>query len=397
MIASPKTILELFCGAGGLARGMENVGFRHRALVEWNKDACRTLNVNFDENVVFHSDVREFDFSQCNGVDVISGGPPCQPFSIGGKHQSDTDDRDMFPVATNAINKVLPKAFVFENVKGLLRSSFAPYFRSILLQLTYPQFALNRDNDWKKNLKNLERLHLSGAYTGAKYNVAYRLLNAADFGVPQTRERVFIVGIRDDIGFDWSFPEKTHSLDTLLWSQFVTGNYWKKHDMSPPPIDVFDIRIQNRIRKVRDMFQLFPPADKPWRTVRDCLCDVPLPTRAPTRRGEHELREGARIYPGHNGSLIDLPSKTLKAGDHGVPGGENMIRFLDGSVRYFSTYEAKLIQTFPKSYHITGSWTEAMRQIGNAVPVRLAQTIGKRLIEKLQSSNTKQKMSRSGV
>ena len=151
MIASQKTILELFCGAGGLARGMENVGFEHRALVEWNNDACRTLNVNFDEDIVFNSDVREFDFSQYSGVDVISGGPPCQPFSIGGKHQSDNDERDMFPVATNAISEILPKAFVFENVKGLLRSSFSQYFQYIILQLTYPQFALDQKVDWKKN------------------------------------------------------------------------------------------------------------------------------------------------------------------------------------------------------------------------------------------------------
>jgi DNA (cytosine-5)-methyltransferase 1 len=396
MIASQKAILELFCGAGGLARGMENVGFEHLALVEWNNDACRTLNVNFDEDIVFNSDVREFDFSQYSGVDVISGGPPCQPFSIGGKHQSDNDERDMFPVATNAISEILPKAFVFENVKGLLRSSFSQYFQYIILQLTYPQFALDQKVDWKKNLKKLERLHTSGTYSGAKYNVIYRLLNAADYGVPQTRERVFIVGVRDDIGFEWSFPEKTHSLDTLLWSQYVTGEYGKRHKMPPPSTDVFDNRIQNRIKKVRDMFGLFPPADKPWRTVRDCLRDVPDPTPTPTRRGEHELRVGARIYPGHNGSLIDLPSKTLKAGDHGVPGGENMIRFLDGTVRYFTTYEAKLIQTFPKSYHITGSWTEAMRQIGNAVPVRLAQTIGKGLIEKLQSAKSTRKMSKFG-
>ena len=243
MIASQKTILELFCGAGGLARGMENVGFEHRALVEWNNDACRTLNVNFDEDIVFNSDVREFDFSQYSGVDVISGGPPCQPFSIGGKHQSDNDERDMFPVATNAISEILPKAFVFENVKGLLRSSFSQYFQYIILQLTYPQFTLDQKVDWKKNLKKLERLHTSETYSGAKYNVIYRLLNAADYGVPQTRERVFIVGVRDDIGFEWSFPEKTHSLDTLLWSQYVTGEYWKRHKMSPPSTDVFDLSL----------------------------------------------------------------------------------------------------------------------------------------------------------
>lgn len=88
---------------------------------------------------------------------------------------------------------------------------------------------------------------------------------------------------------------------------------------------------------------------------------------------------GAKSYNGHTGSEIDMPSKTIKAGDHGVPGGENMVRFEDGSVRYFTTFEAKRIQSFPDDYHITGSWTEAMRQIGNAVPVTLARTIAESL------------------
>jgi DNA (cytosine-5)-methyltransferase 1 len=72
---------------------------------------------------------------------------------------------------------------------------------------------------------------------------------------------------------------------------------------------------------------------------------------------EHILREGARSYPGHTGSYIDMPSKTLKAGDHGVPGGENMIRYRDGRIRYYTIFEAKRIQTFPDSYEISGSWT----------------------------------------
>ncbi|ENC9158662.1 DNA cytosine methyltransferase, partial [Escherichia coli] len=86
-----------------------------------------------------------------------------------------------------------------------------------------------------------------------------------------------------------------------------------------------------------------------------------------------------RVYPGHTGSYIDLPSKTLKAGAHGVPGGENMIRYEDGTVRYFTVYEGKLLQTFPREFLIAGAWGEAMRQIGNAVPVLLAQKIGQQL------------------
>ncbi len=78
---------------------------------------------------------------------------------------------------------------------------------------------------------------------------------------------------------------------------------------------------------------------------------------------------------GHTGSPLDWPAKTLKAGDHGVPGGENMIAFPDGSVRYFTVREAARIQTFPDAWQFQGAWSEAMRQLGNAVPVTLARVV----------------------
>jgi len=113
----------------------------------------------------------------------------------------------------------------------------------------------------------------------------------------------------------------------------------------------------------------------------------PNPHKINDYHPEHYYRGGAKSYVGHTGSSIDQPSKALKAGDHGVPGGENMIRFNDGSIRYFTILEAKRIQTFPDDYPILGSWTEAMRQLGNAVPVRLGHTIAKELIATLKSSN----------
>ncbi|MDQ7058252.1 MAG: DNA cytosine methyltransferase [Ghiorsea sp.] len=89
----------------------------------------------------------------------------------------------------------------------------------------------------------------------------------------------------------------------------------------------------------------------------------------------HKFRNGAKSYPGHTGSPIDEPSKTLKAGDHGVPGGENMIRYNDNSIRYFTVREAARLQTFPDDYHLSGVWSECMRQLGNAVPVSLAEVV----------------------
>jgi len=98
------------------------------------------------------------------------------------------------------------------------------------------------------------------------------------------------------------------------------------------------------------------------------------------------FKKGAHSYPGHTGSDFDWPAKTIKADDHGVPGGENMIRYADGCVRYFSVFEAKRIQTFSDDFVIKGAWGEAMRQIGNAVPVKLAEVIGNQLSEILNEA-----------
>ncbi|MCA9450504.1 MAG: DNA cytosine methyltransferase, partial [Candidatus Omnitrophica bacterium] len=123
--------LELFAGAGGLGLGMEKAGFKNAAVVEIDRNACDTLRSNRERGVppvkdwrIFQEDVRAFDYREFeNRIDVISGGPPCQPFSLGGKHGGHKDRRDMFPEAVRAVREVRPKAFIFENVKGLLRQS----------------------------------------------------------------------------------------------------------------------------------------------------------------------------------------------------------------------------------------------------------------------------------
>jgi DNA (cytosine-5)-methyltransferase 1 len=127
---------------------------------------------------------------------------------------------------------------------------------------------------------------------------------------------------------------------------------------------------------------LFPPATLPWRTVRDALHGLPDPESPAARRiADHRFQPGARAYPGHTGSPLDLPAKTLKAGDHGVPGGENMLVRDDGTVRYFTLREAARIQTFPDGYRFHGSWSETMRQLGNAVPVMLGRVVAASVAE----------------
>jgi len=377
--------LELFSGSGGLAEGLRLSGFKHEALIEWNKDACNSLRNNFQDIPVHETDIRNFDFTQFGNIDILAGGPPCQPFSLGGKAKGNKDDRDMFPYAIKGIRELKPKAFLFENVKGLLRQSFSSYFNYIILQLSYPELTKNQNESWKTHLSRLKKTHNSGNFQGLKYNVEFKLINSANYGIPQKRERVIIIGIKDCLNIGWSFPKESHSIDKLLWDKYVTGDYWEKFKVPINEREEITPKIKSRIERLKRKYDLYIPELQPWVTVREALFDLPNPQSKVNNITDHIFRDGAKIYPGHTGSYIDEPSKTIKAGNHGVPGGENMIRFKNGDVRYFTVQEAKRIQTFPENYEITGAWSEAMRQLGNAVPVNLAKIIGNKIIQKLSS------------
>lgn len=386
--------VELFAGAGGLAMGISLAGFESLAVVEWDKWACDTIRENqkrgfpvIQDWPLWEGDVRLFDWSAIpEGIDLLAGGPPCQPFSMGGKHRAFGDNRDMFPATVEVVRKLRPKSFIIENVKGLTRSSFANYYQYILLQLEFPEVVRKDGETWLEHLKRLQTEKTSGALhlSGLTYNVVPTLVNSADYGVPQKRERVFIVGFRSDLNVRWSFPRPTHGLDALLFSQWVTGEYWDRHNIArnrrPKPLG----RLESNIRRLSS---LLPPEEKPWRTVRDALTDIPDPRQSGARHFlNHNFQDGAKPYPGHTGSPLDLPAKTLKAGDHGVPGGENMMVLENGDVRYFSARESARLQTFPDGYVFHGSWSETMRQLGNAVPVALGRRVAASVAERLAES-----------
>lgn len=373
--------VELFAGAGGLAIGMANAGFHHAAVVEWDHDACETFRENQRHHAhavegwpVHEVDARTFNFSSlAPDIAVVSGGPPCQPFSMGGKHQAQRDERNMFPEAVRAVRELMPKAFIFENVKGLMRESFTSYFSYIHLQLQYPELSRCKGENWVQHRSRLERHHSSNK-NAPTYNVLFDVLNAADFGVPQKRERVFFVGFRSDLGAEWSFPQKTHSEDALLVSKWIEGTYWDEHGLDKRRMSQIPTRYARRVQRLRDNPSLLGISR--WRTTRDALRDLPDPETHPNNGiANHVFTPGARTYVGHTGSALDDPAKTLKAGYHGVPGGENMFIKDDGSVRYFTVREAARLQTFPDEYEFHGSWSQTMRQLGNAVPVQLAEVV----------------------
>lgn len=383
--------VELFAGAGGLGIGVSEAGFKPVQIVEWDKWCCDTIDQNRDRKVDAVSswpkptlgDIRPIEFDHLEGVvDLVTGGPPCQPFSMGGKHKAFDDKRDMWPEAVRVVREIRPKAFIFENVKGMTRSAFATYFSYIDLQLHHPAIERKRGEDWRDHFSRLQQHHTSDNRLVPEYKVVAEVLNSADFGVPQKRERVVFVGFRSDLKIAWSFPKASHSYDRLLWDKYRTGEYWDRHK----------IASRHRINSPRELKRADrlkeTPCEEPWQTVRDALSKYGEPcANGRSKFLNHKLQVGARSYPGHTGSPMDQPAKTLKAGVHGVPGGENMLVRSDGTVRYFSVRESAALQTFPDDYELRGSWTEAMRQLGNAVPVLMAKAIASDVYTKLEGAN----------
>ena len=389
--------IELFAGGGGMAFGLHAAGFEHARLVEWDSRACDTLRLNarnddpltgepvWDGEDVLHADVRHFaadrGVAALGDIDLVAGGPPCQPFSLGGVHAGHADERNMFPAALDVVRAERPKFVIFENVPGLLRPSFAPYFDYVEAQLRKTSVLPKPTETWQEHRDRLA----TATSSELRYRVGRQVVLAADLGVPQMRRRVFMIGIREDLGAEWIDIPTDHSEDALLHAQYVSGAYWQEH-----ADDATVKRLLRRglpappdglVRRVARLQREQAPAEKRWRTVRDMLRDpeplaIPADGRQRGRWPNHVGIPGARAYVGHSGSHIDLPAKTIKAGVHGVCGGEAMIRFHDDALRYMTTREAARVQGFPDWYEFTGARSHAMRHIGNAVAVRVAQAVG---------------------
>ncbi len=368
---SPVRAVELFAGSGGLALATSMLGMDHAAVIEWNAACCANIRTNKQAGTqlvrswpLIEGDVRDIDFTQWRGVDLVCGGPPCQPFSVGGKHLGRSDVRDMFPEAVRAVREIQPAAFVFENVRGILRPIFSHYVEYIRLQLQYPQIPLKKTESNEDHFARLQRAHSSNGGGEPVYQLEVVSANAADYGVPQRRERVFFIGFRRDLGIQWNFPAPTHSR-WALDADKASGSYW---DRARVPRKLRTVLTESGLNLfVRDGL-------KPWRTVRESIADLGKPS-GKGAIANHVAQPGARSYYGHSGSPLDLPAKTLKAGGHGVPGGENMLVDDEGDVRYFTVREAARLQTFPDDFTFNSTWTENMRQLGNAVPCDLAKAV----------------------
>jgi len=308
-------IVSLFCGCGGMDLGFEEVGFSIIWANDNNKKIEKTFTRNFQKTTLEIKPIQEIDINSIPGPDVIIGGPPCQSWSLAGAMRGINDERGrVFYNYVNIIKEKKPLAFVAENVKGIL----------------------------SKSHKN-EFLKIIGMFLEEGYLVKYKLLNAKNFGVPQDRERVFIVGIRSDLNVGYEFPKETHSngkyvtLKDAIWDLKRNPGEYLKGSFSPI--------YMSRNRKRR------------WDEVSFTI----------QAGGRH-----APLYP-------DSPDM-LKVGiDKRVfdPKSKNNIRRL--SVR-----ECARIQTFPDSFKFIEKYiNEKYKMIGNAVPVLLAKAVAKQLMESL--------------
>ena len=327
------TSLELFAGAGGLALGMHFAGFRHILLNEIDPMASETLRLNRPDWNVLEGDVHKVDFTPLRGlVDFVSGGFPCQAFSYAGKKGGLNDTRGtLFFELARAVKEIQPKVFMGENVKGLL------------------------SHDDGRTLEIIRNAIAELGYT----LVEPRVLKAVMYQVPQKRERLILVAIRNDIApyveFHWPAPYKRIM---TLRDAFFKGKLYKK--------DVPESEGQTYPEKKRRVLSMVPEGGD-WR-------DLP----------EDVAKEfmGASFYLGGGKTgmarrlSMDEPSLTLTC----APAQKQTERCHPTETRPLTVREYARIQTFPDEWIFAGSVSDQYKQIGNAVPVNLSYAIGRSIM-----------------
>lgn len=308
----PLTCVEICAGAGGQALGLALAGFIHVALVEYESDYCQTLKLNRPEWNVICADVHDFDGKPYQGVDLLAGGVPCPPFSIAGKQLGKDDERDLFPEAIRLIKEIKPRAVMLENVRGFLDSGFDEYRKHIL--------------------KSIEKLG---------YDIQIKLLNASDFGVPQLRPRVVIVGIRKDEKGVFSYPEVIP-------------------ECAPTVGEIlYDLMAENKWKGA-----------KLWAKNANKI--------APTLVGGSKKHGGPDLGP----VRARKAWAELGVDGRGVANTAPEMDF-EGMPRLTSRMMAR-IQGFPDTWTFGNKKTAACRMIGNAFPPPVAQAVGEKIKECLE-------------
>ena len=332
------TAVELFAGAGGLALGLEEAGFKDVGLVEWDKYAASTLRTNRPEWNVIQGDVVEIAekgiinyIDKDVDVDLLSGGYPCQAFSYAGKKLGLEDVRGtMFYYYAKILEELMPKVFLAENVRGLV------------------------SHDEGKTLKTM-----IDVFTEIGYNVEYKILKATDYGVAQKRERVIIIGTRKDLkNIEFKFPKPFGYIPTL-------------RDALKDVPESEGSKYPEKKKKVLD---LVPPGG--------CWIDLPEDV-AKEYMGKSYYSGGGKRGMARRISW-DEPCLTLTCS----PAQKQTERCHPDETRPFTTREYARIQSFPDEWKFEGSVSQVYKQIGNAVPVKLGKAIGLAIVDYLNNTET---------
>ena len=301
--------------AGFKEAGFKEAGFDLVWANDFDADAVETYKTNIGDECVL-GDISNISSDDIPNCDVIIGGFPCQGFSMANTKRHVLDERNsLYLEYVRILKDKRPKAFVAENVKGILSIGKGEVIKAIIED-----------------------------FTNVGYRVKYKLLNAADYGVPQTRMRVIIVGIRSDLNVDFEFPEPTHSKNS------ANG-------------------LPN------------------WVSVKEALEHLPDPdgdnAHSVPNNEYSQYKVTTKNFTGHRVTNPNLPSPTILARGNGG-GGVVAIPHFSGN-RRMTVRESAAIQTFPDNFLFSGTRGSGYRQVGNAVPVLLARTIAKQLLIKLEN------------
>lgn len=338
------TSIELFAGAGGLALGVEKAGFNALGLIEFDKDAADTLKKNRPNWNVINDDIANIScldlekyFSIKKGeLDLLSGGAPCQAFSYAGKRLGLEDARGtLFYHYALFLEKLQPKMFLFENVRGLLTHDHGKTYSTML-----------------------------DIFTRAGYTIDKQVLNAWNYGVPQKRERLITIGIRNDLvgKTEYRFP-KAHSYKPVLRDVLL--------DCPDGPGVPYG-------EKKRKIFELVP-AGGYWRDIDPAIA-------------KEYMKSCWDMEGGRTGILrrmsLDEPSLTVLTS----PSQKQTERCHPLEARPFTVRENARCQTFPDDWEFCGNISAQYKQVGNAVPVNLAYDIAREIVHSLDMLAVNQKV-----
>lgn len=323
------TVVDLFAGAGGLSLGLKQAGWETRVACEFDPSACNTYRANFRSEMV-EGDIRGVDWTPLKGqIELVAGGPPCQPFSVAGNQRANSDERDMLPEFVRAVREIRPRLFLMENVAGLTSTRNVGYLTQKVTELR----ALG-------------------------YEVEIKTLDAADFGVPQYRKRVIVFGGLSSLP---KHPMPTHGPGLKPRATAAQA-------LADAPVDTPNRAITTYARN-----PILRPS--PWAGMLVNGGGRPI-----------NLSEPSQTIPasagGNRTHIVDDQSVLLEYHAFLMAGGKPREGVVP-HVRRLTVRESARLQSFPDDFVFIGERSSRYRQVGNAVPPALGRALGEALLDAL--------------